>query len=386
MIEVISEGKRGNSVLLIKNCQDRIDASTYCLLARYLTLYGDTELTQTILQKNMEYFLVEPFGFVAFRRTKFLGRTTLFVLGKPICDVSKLETLLNFFHEHFETKIVYTQIDDYTAKVLRNSLGYYVNEMGVVTELDVQECNLSGSSMQTVRTAISKSKAAGIYFEANGNATSEEIDNLTSQWMRGKTSNRGELEFLTRPLVKQPEHDTLIITARIRSDDKLQGYFVFNPMYRNGKRYGYCLDVMRTCADSPKGLVSALVCEAIDIFKAMNVEHENNVVAEMEPHRIDTLSLGISPGYMVHDDKDWNNPLTSVIIHGIFQFGNSFYNYKGIAGFKSIFKGKLKKRFFASPSLFQLNELILLQATCGIDIFFTGRFKSVLKRAALWTS
>ena len=91
----------------------------------YLRQFGAHSLAYSTMQPNLEYFLCDNIGYVAFR--KWRGFT--FVLGNPVCDARRRSLLLEKFLQAYPDP-AFLHITTATASEL-SSLGFTCNVMGV---------------------------------------------------------------------------------------------------------------------------------------------------------------------------------------------------------------------------------------------------------------
>jgi len=296
-------------------------------------LYGEHTLAYSTLQDGMEYF--EAFdGFIAFKRGGIKLLSTTGVLDSPIVRQDNLENLLQAF-VHRYPKAVFYQIDGNTAKVL-DRLGYFINEFGTDTIVDLQKFQGSWKSHKSIRRAAKKAEKAGVVVEElpMDRVPKSALEYVASEWTQQKVNQNEGQSFLTRPLVLTVEEDVRSFFAK--QGDTVVGYRFFDPLYREGEVVGYYADINRILPDAPQGTSYLLALTAINKFKEEKKEK---------------LALGFSPFAGIEPVEDMR---TSKIMHLYFKWmyekWNDIYNFKGLENHKSRFHGRDEKVYFACKS------------------------------------
>src|SRR5438105_15932121 len=97
--------------------------------------YGEGSLSYSAFQDGMQWFVKPNVGFIQYEKMETVVHNAI-CLGDPICAPADTEKLLAEFIKEFHDP-VFIHITRPVAEVL-NKMGFYANEMGVETEIDVQ--------------------------------------------------------------------------------------------------------------------------------------------------------------------------------------------------------------------------------------------------------
>ena len=319
------------------------------LLSPYLTRNGRGCLAYSTLQDGLDYFIVDGQGYIA---SKTVGRIrpTTFVLGDPICDDSQLRHLLDEFLRIYADPF-FAQISRQTAGELVER-GFFANQCGIETWIDLRGWSLAGDDKQLLRTALNKVRKQAIeisefsFEQANQN----ELSLVSEEWLVSKTKPDGETTFLARPAVYADEPNVRRFWAR--DGERVLGFVVFNPLFEEQKVYGYLADISRVRKSAPKGLLYAIQCMAMDWFKAEGLT---------------ALSLGLSPLFQIEDADGINSLLTTFLLTALFRFGQQFYSFRGIAENKREFRGEGRHVYIATRHKYPVVQLYRCFRVCNIS-------------------
>jgi phosphatidylglycerol lysyltransferase len=310
----------------------------------YLKRYGQCCVAYSGLQPDLDYYVKEGMGYIAyssFRHLLFAWKGRKIVLANPVCADGDLLTLTqSFLREH--KHVIFLQIDEKMAVVL-NSLGYEINEFGIETELPMPHFSLAGKHRSKLRQWRNKcEKSAVLVIEKKcSSANKQEVEALSAQWIKRKGGH--EYTFLTRPFYLVDEVDVRYFEAY--QNEKLIGFAVFDPIYKDGKVMAYYHNVDRISADAPHGTGVYIILQAMALM-------------EQEDKGITYISLGMSPLYKVHDKKFPHNKFTSDALWFTFHKLNFLYPFQGNASHKKKFHGRQKKVYLCSTEGNSIKELL----------------------------
>lgn len=288
-------------------------------MVNLLKQYGVGSLSYSSLQSGVDTFMDEGKGFVPFGMVHCTKATPV-SLSDPICAAENREELIANFIEKYRNPI-FVHISQDVARVVEKH-GYYVNEMGVETIVDVQRFSLSGPKKEFLRSQRNRAKRDGVEVHEYSihELNKAELDDISNRWLNDKTSP-GELAFLARPAVFEDEMDVRKFYAK--KNGTLVGFVYFDPMYENGKVYGYIANILR--ADHASySICDAIILEAIKVFKEEGIRE---------------LSLGFSPFCEVNDQPDFHySKKKNVIFKWLFEHGNHIYKFKALAFHKKMYR------------------------------------------------
>ncbi len=288
-----------------------------------LKQHGVGSLSYSSLQPGVETFLDEGKGFVPFGMVHCTKATPV-SLSDPICAPQNREELIANFIEKYRNPI-FVHISRDVARIVQEH-GYYVNEMGVETIVDVQRFTLSGPKKEFLRSQRNRAQRDGVTVQEHHirELDKNELNEISNRWLNDKTSP-GEMAFLARPAVFEDETDVRKFYAK--KNGRVVGFVYFDPMYENGKVYGYIANILR--ADHASySICDAIILEALKVFKEEGIR---------------CLSLGFSPFCEVNDQPDFHySKRKNVIFKWLFEHGNHIYKFKALAFHKKMYRPGLE--------------------------------------------
>lgn len=311
--------------------------------------YGSHSLAYSTLQAGMEYFDTAQ-GYIAYcKHTSCLGKTVA-VLGDPIASSDHFAQIIYLFAKQFP-QAIFWQLGRQAASVL-SELGFYVNDAGLDSVVDLQAFCGSWRTHSSLRRAANKATRHSVVVREQvlREVPKSELERVSESWLAVR-KNRNQ-RFLTRPLVLAPEPDVRHFFAFQGS--RLVGYRVFDPLYSYGEVIGYYADAVRVRPDAPPGTTCKIMLEAIHTFKAEGKQ---------------TLTLGYSPFAEMRLSSGFNSsPLTYWFCSFTYHNLEKIYRQKGLSSHKRRFHGVEQKVYLASKSLFPLKDIISTCYLTGINL------------------
>jgi phosphatidylglycerol lysyltransferase len=310
---------------------------------------GFTLAWSLAVQDGLEYFGDET-GFVAFGRKWGY----VYALGDPVCSPSRSEELLHQFLNRFPNA-GFVQTSAVTARCLE-AKGFYVNELGIDTRIDLQSYDFAGKQKEHLRYASNWLTRRGyrIVEEADCDEVRLVTAEISEQWRRNRIIKSREVAFLNRPM-QDNEWD---LTAANSSINGVRRFFLldkvgrrvafvfFDPVFENGTVIGYATSFKRRLDKAPPVAEVGITRCAIDVFRGEG---------------LNVLFLGLSPLAETENlefRKNWFLDKSFRYLFNARWFNRWVYNLKGHAEFKQRFRGCSEKVYFASPKI--SNDLRLL--------------------------
>ena len=317
------------------------------LLSPFLRQYGEGSLAYATLQDGMEYFVTDD-GYLSYTSVQhpvFARKTKRIVLSDPICAPEKYSRLVGNFLQH-SPKIAFAVISEKFAEAVRG-MRFKVNCLGYEPEIAIQTYNTKGNwkELDLIKRARNEAKREGITIrEENGAGLKKaDFDGVSARWISTKKVNDREIWIYARRPVFGHEEDVRKFVAYDK-DSQVAGFAFYDPMYRDGKVYGYSANISR-CDEHKYGrLATAIHMEAVEKFKTEGKEVLNLLLAPFVK-----LDLG-------KYNEDFG---TKLFFQLSARFGNSIYNFKGLSFHKSKYRGTEKPLYWASNSLLPSNDVYL---------------------------
>jgi len=318
------------------------------LLSPFLKKYGGEALAYATLQEGMEYFIDTEAGYIAYtsvRHPVFARKAKRIVLSDPICAPEHYARLISRFLDH-SPRTAFAVISEKFAEAAR-SLGFKVNCIGYEPEIAIQTYKTGGDwkEFDLIKRARNEARREGITIrEEDGSAFDQEgLAAVSAKWLSAKRVNDREIWIYARRPIFAPEEDVRKFVAYDKTG-KVAGFAFYDPMYRDGRVFGYSSNISR-CDEQRFGrLATAVHMEAVEKFKAEGKEVLNLLLAPFVK-----LELG-------KYNDDWGAKLFFKISA---RYGNSIYNFRGLSFHKSKYRGVEKPLYYASNSLMPSNDIYL---------------------------
>jgi lysylphosphatidylglycerol synthetase-like protein (DUF2156 family) len=322
-------------------------AEKWALLSPFLTRHGGAALAYATLQAGMEYFITDD-GYIAYttvRHPVLAPRTKKILLSDPICAPDDLPRLVGDFLR-VNPRAVFTCISESCASALRE-LGFKANCIGYECLLPVQTYNTKGNwkELDLIKRGRNEARREGLTIrEENIAAVNQaELKAVSERWIAGKPVNDREIWIFARRPVFGPEEGVRKFVAYDR-DGRAAGFAFYDPMYRDGKIFGYAANISR-CDEKRFGrLATALHMEAVEKFKTEGRE---------------VLNLMLAPCVGLERGK-FNDDYASKLFFQLSErYGNEIYNFRGLAFHKAKYRGEENSLYFASNGLWPSNDIYL---------------------------
>ena len=293
-----------------------------------------TQAYSTAVQAELEHYWHGD-CYLAYRRK--WGVTC--VLADPVGAVELHEPLLREFISKFR-KPCFWQIGRSTATILQ-ACGFWINEMGCDTRLDLASYSFSGRKKERLRHATNWLKKNRFTVHEGTYADDidvEQIRQLSEIWQASRQTKR-LVHFYNRPLMLADEPDVRKFFL-LSPEGEPVAFISFDPIYRDGNVIGYSPAVKRRLPDAPLRAEEGMMKIAIEQFQDEGRE---------------LVMLGLSPMAGIKDEDFRANPLQhfgwSRALNA-WWINRFFYNLAGHADFKRRFYGIEEQTYFASDCLF----------------------------------
>ena len=300
------------------------------------------------VQPGLEYFGNED-GFLAYKQ---VGRTA-FVLSNPVTPVDRCEDLIRSFLGD-RSDVCFWQASRSVATILEK-LGFYVNEMGTETRIELDGYGFEGPVKRNFRSAMNRAACCS-YTIAERPVSSldrNELQTVSERWRRTRGVKNREMTFLTRPAILDDEIDVRKFFT-FDGSGSLQAFAFFDPICAAGKVVGYLCSAKRRLPEADALVGYAMLYQAIRTF-----QEEGKA----------TLSLGLSPLCCVEDNQLPGNRLMSFAFHTVYHsrlFNDFVYPLKGFARHKGAFCGSAEQTYCALRRGRALSQLVKMPRACNV--------------------
>lgn len=348
--QVRDENKRDVSQTYWAEEQDEVESSIP--LKRRMELlaqHGDFSLAySTAVQPCLSYFGDEN-GFIAYRQRWGFS----FTLGDIIAPKERHDSLLDeFLTAHPGT--TFCQASRSLAERL-NERGFYINEMGTDSTLDLDQYDFAGKQKEWLRYAANWSNRRDFEIVEAGFDTivPEVVEKVSEAWRKTRTVKRKEVRFLNRPIVMKDELDVRKFFY-LSPEGEVLAFVFLDPVYREGEKVGYVTSIKRRHPEAPIYAEQAIMKFAIEKLKSEGVQE---------------LKLGLSPLAWIDDDEFKKSWITHRLFRHAFKakwVNHYFYHLLGHADYKRRFRGREEKLYLASQRRFNPIRFVALISLCGL--------------------
>ena len=302
----------------------------------------------TVVQPLLSHF-GDGAGYIAYRQR---WNQTI-ALGDPVCGKAQAEDLLTRFiasHRHPS----FIQISQPIAAILSRQ-GYRINQMGLDTTIQLQHYEFIGKKKEWLRYAANWTARRG--FEVRecdfDQIASSEVESVSEAWRKTRTVKTKEVRFLNRPIVLSDEPNVRKFFL-FDPDGNIVAFVFLDPLFRDGKVFGYVTAIKRRLPDAPIYSEQALM---------------KGIIEQLKQEGVRELRLGLSPCASV----EASGFAESIWIRKMFQWAyNSSlinrraYNLSGHAVYKRRFRADEEKVYLASPPGLHPRRIPALITMCGI--------------------
>lgn len=240
---------------------------------------GDLIAAST-LQPGLQWFSTS-FGLLPYRRVAGIDVT----LGGPLCDPGDRQELLRRFLSWSRRPILF-YLREGTLALLHGS-GLHAAGIGIDRHVDLD--TLLRAPSKPVRGAVKRGRRARfelrpLALDRLDSPTRARLEQITDRYF-ARAAVRREMAFLNRPMSYEPDgmRRVFALIKHDREHDGMFGYAVLNPIFTDGRRSGWLLDILRF---EPTKLWGVWFSSVVALAQLLAQEGE-------------TLSLGFAPLHRV---------------------------------------------------------------------------------------
>jgi lysylphosphatidylglycerol synthetase-like protein (DUF2156 family) len=320
----------------------------WTLLSPFLKRYGKEALSYSTLQEGMEYF-INPMGYLAFTSVfhpVFARKGRRIVLSDPICADEDLPRLVRAFLD-FAPRAAFVVVSERCTGLLRE-MGFKANCIGYEPEIPIQTYNTQGNwkELDLIKRAHNEAKREGIVIREESaieQVGKSQLNEVSGKWIARKKVNDREIWIYARRAVFEREEDVRKFVAYDR-DGRIAGFVFYDPMYRDGRVFGYAACIARCDEERFGRLATAVNMVAAEKFKQEGKE---------------VLNLCLAPFVKLEDGKYNDDRATNLFFRVSERFGDNIYNFKGLSFNKAKYRGVEKSLYFVSNNPMPSNDVYL---------------------------
>jgi phosphatidylglycerol lysyltransferase len=304
-----------------------------------LQQYGGSEFAHLV-------FLGDKFLFWSADRKAFIQygqiRDRLIALGDPCGDPAAFDATIIAFRDYADRhdltpcfyEISETQMHRY------HDAGFALFKLGEAALVKLDGFSLAGKRNETLRHSVNRAKRSGAQVELLTQPLDErqwaELRAISDAWLleRGIAEKGFSLGCYNEPYL---EHSPLCV---VTANERIVAFANLMPDY--GSHSILSVDLMRHLPDAPYGTMDLLFVELILYAQAQGYTYFN---------------LGMAPLGGVGETRYAR--ASEKVARLAYEYGNRFYNYKGLRSFKEKFNPEWRSAYLAYPVLTPLPMLLI---------------------------
>ena len=317
----------------------------------YLAHGGHAFAHLTLLGDKYLFYPPDRSALIAYGRT----RNRLVALGDPAGAAGSIEgAVLAFrqFADRYGCVPVFYEVSETNLHVYHDH-GFALFKLGEQALVPLADFSLRGKKRDDLRAAVNRSTREGLQFAVVeppfDTALWQRLQFISDQWLGRRTAEKGfslgrfDRAYLSRAPV-----------AVVRRQDAVIAFASLLPDYR--QRQELSVDLMRHSADAPHGCMDFLFVRLLEYGRDAGYEWFN---------------LGMAPLAGVGETR-FARPAER-LARLAYEYGNRFYNYKGLRSYKEKFQPEWRGSYLAYP--YQMSPRLLL---VDIAALIAGGYRRVL--------
>lgn len=287
-------------------------------------------------------------------------RNHLIALGDPAAaDSAGVAEGIRAFRsmaEDYNRVAVFYQVDEANLHYYLNA-GFALLKLGEKARVPLENFTLTGKKAQKLRTALNHGTRDGLSFEVAQHPLPEplwrELQAVSDAWLEDKrAAEKGfSLGRFERAFLEQCSGFALV-----RQVGRLIAFASVTPDFGSAEEYR--IDLMRHLADAPNGTMDFLFV---------------NLMKHAAEAGYRWFDLGVAPLAGVGDSV-WS-PREERLIRLVYQYGNHFYNFKGLRDYKDKFNPQWRSLYLAYPRGVSLASILL-----DVAALVAGGYRQVLMK------
>jgi phosphatidylglycerol lysyltransferase len=321
----------------------RFYSEVACTSYSFLSLMGDKHL---LLSEDARSLI--QYG---------IKRHHLVALGDPACAVEDLPQAidgLRRFTDSYNLTPVFYQVDERHLYHYHEA-GFRLLKLGESARVHLPDFTLKGKASEKLRTPLNQGRRSRLQFERLeqplAEATWRQLEAISDAWLEDKQMSEIGFSlgsFDRAYLAKSP-------MAVVKRDGGIIAFASLTDDFGRGEECG--IDLMRHLTDVPNGVMDFLFV---------------NLLQQARDRGYRWFDLGMAPLSGV-GRSPWS-PRDERLLKLIYEFGNRFYNYKGLRRYKEKFRPQWNGKYLAYPRGHALAPILL-----DVTALITGGYWRALR-------
>lgn len=286
-------------------------------------------------------------------------RNRLVALGDPAGDESAIEQGVREFREfanRYNRVPVFYQVDEGGLHRYHDT-GFELLKLGEKALVPVSEFTVKGKRNQDLRTALNKGDRIGMSLDVLeppfSDADWAELESVSAAWLADKAG--AEKQYSIGPFRR--DYLSWSPIAAVRQEARIIAFASLMPSY--GHKHEMGIDLMRQRPEAPNGTMDYLFVRLLQLAHGEGYEWFN---------------LGMAPLSGVGQDP-WARG-DERLIRMVYEYGNVFYNYRGLRRYKEKFNPVWRSLYLAYPHERHVRPLLVDLAALVAGGYRRALFKS----------
>lgn len=315
------------------------DAQMLAKVEDVLKAYGGSSFAHlAFLGDKYLFWTRSEHAFIQYGRV----RDRLVALGDPCGDPAEFDEAITAFRRHadrYDFVPVFYEVSERHLHAYHDA-GFALFKLGEAAVVDVDDFTLAGKRGEALRHGVNRAKREGLSFAMLEHPVDAQtwtrLQAISQAWLseRGAAEKGFSLGYYDEAYLERSP------LAVIRHGDRLVAFANLMPDYHGHEELS--IDLMRHLPDAPTGTMDLLFAELIAYAKSRGYRHFNLGMAPL-------AGVGETP-YARSGER---------LARLAYEYGNRFYNYKGLRGFKEKFHPRWQSHYLAYPTLAPLPALIM---------------------------
>jgi lysylphosphatidylglycerol synthetase-like protein (DUF2156 family) len=275
-------------------------------------------------------------------------------LGGPLCEPRDRPELLRRFLS-WSPRPIFFYLREPTLALLDGS-GLHAAGIGIDRHVDLEA--LLREPSKPVRGALTRARRAGfelvpLALECLDTHTRARLDQITSRYFAHAAVTR-EMAFLNRPMSYEPDglRRVFALVKHDREHDGMFGYAVLNPIFADGRRQGWLLDILRF---EPTKLWGVWFSSVVLLAQLLAQEGE-------------TLSLGFAPLHRVRPAPHARSCVLEAQVEWMVRYLSTTSYLSRLRELKDAIPGPEEPRYLASYTRSLPTVLYAFLGAMGVEI------------------
>ena len=283
-------------------------------------------------------------------------RDRLVALGDPVGTTENIEKAVSEFRtfaDRYDRVPAFYEVEDKYLHVYHD-LGFSLFKLGEQAMVSIADFTLKGKRGESLRASVNRATRDGLSVDILEHPLDEPtwhaLECISRDWLAHKNvAEKGfSLGCFSRPYLSASP------IAVVKASERIIAFANLLPGY--GRQDDFSVDLLRHIAEAPRGTMDFLIVTLIEYARQHGYRYFN---------------LGMAPLSGVGEARYAR--AQEKVARLAYEYGNRFYNYKGLRSFKDKFHPEWRSTYLAYPHLTPLPALLV-----DIAALIAGGYRRIL--------